>query len=243
MGAQWKQKWRELAADKKGKVVGKIVREIQVAVKLGGPNPEFNARLYAALETARKQSVTRDTIERAIAKGSGTGADGVTYETVVFEGFAPHQIPVIVECLTDNNNRTSSEIKVLFRAGRIGTSGSVAWMFERCGLIEGQHADAGSDIEMAALEAEADNVEPMELDEEDDGGAGGIAARFFCESGSLDAVTKALKGQGWRISLSELHYHPKDYPELTEDQREETIEFLRSLDEHPDVHRVYAALR
>ena len=133
MGAQWKQKWRELAADQKGRVTGKLVREIQVAAKLGGPNPDLNARLAAAVANAKKQSVTKDTIERAIAKGSGTGADAVAYDTVLFEGFAPHQVPVMVECLTDNNNRTSSEIKVIFRdaAATLGGKGSVAWMLTR----------------------------------------------------------------------------------------------------------------
>ncbi len=243
MGAQWKQKWRELAADKKGKLVGKLVREIQVAAKLGGANPEFNARLFVALENARKQSVTRDTIERAIAKGSGTGADAVQYETVVFEGFAPHRVPVIVEALTDNNNRTSSEIRVLFRAGSLGQRGSVAWMFEHCGLIEARHAGTGTDIEVAALEAEADDVEPLELDDEDAETRGQTGARFFCASNQLDAVTKALKAAGWVVTLSELHYQPKEYPELDEPQREEVTAFLRELDEHADVHRVYAALR
>ena len=243
MGAQWKQKWRELAADKKGKLVGKLVREIQVAAKMGGPNPEFNARLHAALENARKQSVTRDTIERAIAKGSGTGSDAVQYDTVVFEGFAPHHVPVIVEALTDNNNRTSSEIRVLFRAGSLGQRGSVAWKFDHCGMIEGSHPDAASDIEVAALEAEADDVEPMELDEEDDEVRGHIGARFYCASNQLDAVTKALKAAGWKVTQSELHYRPKEYPELSDEQREEVTAFLQALDEHADVHRVYAALK
>lgn len=241
MGAQWKQKWRELAADQKGKLVGKLTREIQVAAKLGGANPEFNARLAAAIAVAKKQSVTRDTIERAIAKGSGTGADAVQYQTVTYEGFSPHRVPVIVECLTDNNNRTSTEIKMIFKAGTLGTPGSVAWMFEHCGLVEAHHPDAALDIEVAALEAEADNVEPMELDEED--GAGHVGARFFCPSASLDAVTKALKSQGWLVTTSELHYHPKDYPEISEAQREEVTRFLQSLDGHADVHRVYAAIR
>jgi YebC/PmpR family DNA-binding regulatory protein len=243
MGAQWKQKWRELAADKKGKVVGKLVREIQVAVKLGGPNPEFNARLFAALENARKQSVTRDTIERAIAKGAGTGADAVQYDTVVFEGFGPHRVPVIVEALTDNNNRTSSEVRVLFRAGSLGQRGSVAWMFEHCGLIEAHHSDGATDMEVAALEAEADNVEPLELDPDDSETKGHVGARFFCASNQLDAVSKALKAAGWRVTLSELHYQPKEYPELTDAQLEEVTDFLRELDEHADVHRVYAAVK
>jgi transcriptional/translational regulatory protein YebC/TACO1 len=131
-----------------------------------------------ALENARKQSVTRDTIERAIAKGSGTGADAIQYDTVVFEGFGPHRVPVIVEALTDNNNRTSSDVRVIFRAGSLGQRGSVAWMFEHCGLIEAHHPDAAADIEVAALEAEADEVEPLELDEDDAELKGHVGARF-----------------------------------------------------------------
>ncbi|RBP47284.1 YebC/PmpR family DNA-binding regulatory protein [Roseimicrobium gellanilyticum] len=240
MGAQWKQKWRELAADQKGKIVGKLTREIQVATKLGGPNPEFNARLAAAIAVAKKQSVTRDTIERAIAKGSGTGADAVQYHTVVYEGFTPHRVPVIVECLTDNNNRTSTEIKMLFKAGNLGTPGSVGWMFEHCGLVEAHHPDTSTDIETAALEADADNVEPLELDDEEL--AHHIGARFFCPTTKLDAVTKALKSAGWIVTTSELHYHPKECPPLTDAQREEVTNFLQSLDGHADVHRVYAAI-
>ena len=241
MGAQWKQKWRELAADQKGKIVGKLTREIQVAARLGGPDPDLNARLYAGIAAARKQSVTRDAIERAIAKGAGTGSEQVNYQTVVFQGFAPHRVPVMVKCLTDNNNRTSSEVRVLFKAGSMGTPGSVAWMFEHCGLIEGQHPDKSLDIEIAALEAEADNVEPLELDEED--AAGHIGARFFCPIPSLDTVTKALKAAGWQITTSEMHYQPKDYPELTEAQHEDVTKFLQGLDGHADVHRVYAAMK
>jgi YebC/PmpR family DNA-binding regulatory protein len=241
MGAQWKQKWRELAADQKGKIVGKLVREIQVATRLGGANPDLNARLAAALIAARKQSVSKDTIERAIAKGAGTGSDAVSYDTAIYEGFAPHRVPVIVECLTDNNNRTSSEIRVLFRAGSIGNRGSVGWMFDHQGMIEAQHHDKTLDIEVAALEADADNVEPLELDEED--AAGHIGARFYCPSDKLDAVTKALKAAGWHVSTSELTHLAKEYPELTDAQREEVTAFLQSIDAHADVHRVYAALK
>lgn len=238
MGAQWKQKWREMAADQKGKITGKLVREIQVAARLGGPHPEFNARLASAVVNAKKQSVTRDTIERAIAKGSGTGPDAVQYETVTYEGFTPHRVPVIVECLTDNNNRTSSDIKVLFRAGSMG---KVAWMFDHCGLIEAHHPDKAVDIEMAALEAEAENVEPMELEDEES--AGHVGARFFTQMTTLDAVTKALKAAGWLVTSSELGYNPKEYPEITDEQREEATTFLQTLDGHDDVSRIYAALK
>src|SRR6185436_8869914 len=104
MGAQWKQAGREINAQKKGQMVVKLVREIMVAAKLGGPDPDLNARLAAAVEKAKKASVYKDTIERAIKKGAGIGDDAVVYELVTYEGFAPHKVPVIVECLTDNRN-------------------------------------------------------------------------------------------------------------------------------------------
>ena len=236
MGAQWKQKWRELAADQKGKIVGKLVREISVAAKLGGPHPEFNARLAAAVSIAKKQSVTRDSIERAIAKGSGTGPDAVQYDTVVYEGFTPHRVPVVVECLTDNNNRTAPELKQLFKAGSMS---KVAWMFDHCGMIEANHADVGIDAETAALEADADDLEAMELEEGDTG----VAWRFFCAMEKLDATTKALKAAGWNVTTSEFTYRAKEYPELTETQREEVTTFLQALDGHADVHRVHVAMK
>ena len=117
MGAQWKQAGREAAAQKKGQVVGKLVREIIIAAKLGGGDPELNARLAAAVEKARKNSVTRDTIDRAIKKGTGQLDDAVTIDQLTFEGFGPHKVPVVVACLTDNRNRTASEIRRLFQAG------------------------------------------------------------------------------------------------------------------------------
>ena len=133
MGAQWKQAGREANAQKRGQVVVKLVREIMVAAKLGGADPDLNARLAAAVEKARKASVTRDTIERAIKKGAGLGDEQIHYETVVYEGFAPAKVPVIVECLTENKNRTASDIRRLFKEGHLGAPGSVSWMF---GFIE-----------------------------------------------------------------------------------------------------------
>src|SRR5512134_1821526 len=127
MGAQWKQAGREAAAQKKGQLVGKLVREIIVAAKLGGPDPALNARLAAAVEKARKFSVTRDTIERGIKKGSGQTDEVVNFELVTYEGFAPHKVPVIVECLTDNRNRTAPEIRHLFKTGALGQPGSMAF--------------------------------------------------------------------------------------------------------------------
>ena len=117
MGRQWLQAKREVANLKKGQVVGRLVKEIMVAAKLGGPDPASNARLFTAVEKGRRENVTRDVIERAIKKGSGTGDEKLMLEHVVFEGYAPHKVPVIVECMTDNRNRTSPDMRRAFQAG------------------------------------------------------------------------------------------------------------------------------
>jgi len=240
MGAQWKQAGREANAQKRGQVVVKLVREIMVSAKLGGPDPDLNARLAAAVEKAKKASVTRDTIERAIKKGAGLTDEKVNYELVAYEGFAPHKVPVIVECLTDNRNRTAPDIRRLFKAGSLGQPGSVAFFFNHVGVVEATHAEAGRDAEADAIEAGAQEVEPLEAEEIPQGHAG---ARFICEIKDLDHVTKALKSAGWNVIASEIRYLAKNYPELNDAARKEVIEFLNELDDHDDVHRVYAAMR
>jgi YebC/PmpR family DNA-binding regulatory protein len=155
MGRQWLQAKREVVNQKKGQVVGKLVKEIMVAAKLGGADPAGNARLFTAVEKARRQSVTRDVIERAIKKGAGVGDDKLVLEHVIFEGYAPHKVPVIVEVLTDNNNRTAPEIRVLFKRGQLGTAGSNKFLFDHVGLVEAYNADADADPEAAAIEAGA----------------------------------------------------------------------------------------
>ena len=147
MGAQWKQAGREANAQKKGQMVVKLVREIMVAAKMGGADPELNARLYVAVEKARKSSVTRDTIERAIKKGAGLTDEKIVFELVTYEGFAPHKIPVIVECLSDNRNRTAPEIRNIFKAGSLGQPGSVSFFFNHLGVVEATHPDAGRDAD------------------------------------------------------------------------------------------------
>lgn len=240
MGAQWKQAGREANAQKRGQVVVKLVREIMVAAKLGGAEPDLNARLAAAVEKARKASVTRDTIERAIKKGAGLTDDKVTYEHVVYEGFAPHKVPVIVECLTDNRNRTSADIRRLFKSGSLGTPGSVAFFFNHAGVVEATHSEAGRDAEADAIEAGAQDVEALEGDEVAEGHKG---ARFITEIKELDHVSKALKAAGWKIVASEIRYLAKNFPEMDEKSRKEVADFLNELDDHDDVHRVYAALK
>src|SRR5213080_3967905 len=146
-------------------MVVKLVREIIVAAKLGGADPDLNARLAAAVEKARKSSVTRDTIERAIKKGAGLTDEKISFELVTYEGFAPHKVPVVVECLTDNRNRTAPEIRHLFRTGLLGNPGSVGFFFNHMGVVEATHPDKSRDPETDAIEAGAQNVEPLEAEE------------------------------------------------------------------------------
>jgi YebC/PmpR family DNA-binding regulatory protein len=240
MGAQWKQAGRVANATKRGQIIGKVVREVLVAAKLGGADPDLNARLAAAIEAARKASVPRDTIERAVKKGSGQTDEKVNYELVAYEGFTPHKVPVIVECLTDNRNRTAPEIRHLFRTGSLGAPGSVGFFFDHAGVVEATHADRSLDIEAAAIEAGAQNVEPLEGEDVPQDHAG---ARFITEIRDLDAVSKFLAKAGWKVTAAEIRYLAKNLTELTEPQRKEVVDFLNTLDDHDDVHRVYAAIR
>ncbi len=240
MGAQWKQAGREANAQKKGQLVVKLVREIMVAAKLGGPDPDLNPRLAAAVEKARKASCYRDTIERAIKKGSGQTDEKVNYELVTYEGFAPHKVPVVVECLTDNRHRTAPEIRNLFKAGSIGQPGSVAFFFNHLGVVEATHADPNRDAEADAIEAGAQDLEPLEPEEVPPGQKG---TRFLTEIKDLDHVSKALKAVGWTIVSSEMRYLAKNFTELSDTARKEVADFLNALDDHDDVHRVYAAMR
>jgi YebC/PmpR family DNA-binding regulatory protein len=240
MGAQWKQAGREANAQKKGQMTAKLVRELMVAAKLGGPDPDLNPRLAAAVEKARKASVYRDTIERAIKKGSGQTDEKITFELITFEGFAPHKVPVVVECLTDNRNRTAPEVRNLFKAGALGQPGSVGFFFNHLGVVEATHSDLKRDPETDAIEAGAQEVEALEPEEVP---AGQQGARFLTEMKDLDAVSKALKAAGWNIVSAEMRYLAKTFPDLSETARKEVTDFLNALDDHDDVHRVYAAMK
>src|SRR6185312_8928279 len=146
MGRQWLHAKRLVAGLKKGRTTGKLVREISVAAKMGGADPAMNARLFTAVEKAKRESVNREAIERAIKKGAGIGADKLVVEHVVFEGYAPHKVPVIVEVYTDNVNRTAPEVRVLFKdKGQLGTTGSNKFLFDHVGIVEAHHPDANTD--------------------------------------------------------------------------------------------------
>ncbi|MGH8045659.1 MAG: YebC/PmpR family DNA-binding transcriptional regulator [Chthoniobacterales bacterium] len=242
MGRQWLHAKREVAGLKKGQATGKLVKEISVAAKTGGPDPAGNARLFAACEKARRASVSRDVIERAINKGAGIGGEKLVLDHIVFEGYAPHKVPLIVEVLTDNNNRTAPEIRLLFKKGQLGTPGSNKFLFDHVGIVEAHRADA-MDIEEAAIEAGANEVEPLSHDQNDDIPAGAIGAKFICERTSTAAVSKWLAANGWTVVTSELGYTAKQFPTLTDEQAAEAGEFLHALDDHDDVHRVWAAIK
>lgn len=235
MGRQWLQKNREINANKRGKIVNKLVREIWVAAKSGAPDVAMNAKLAVAVEAARKQSVPNDTITRAIKKGAGLTGERTDIDLVTFEGFGPHQVPVIVECLTDNRNRTAPEMRVLFRHGQIGAR--VTFLFNHMGIVEATHEKAGQDLETVAIEAGAQEVEPLEQVPE-----GQQGARFFTERTDLDTVTKALRAAGWSVTLSEVGYVPKEKVQLEPAARAEVEAFLAAIDDNDDVHRIYAAI-
>jgi len=243
MGRQWLQSKREVAGLKKGQVTGKLVKEIMVAAKLGGADPAGNARLAAVIEKARKESVSRDVIERAVKKGAGIGGEKLELEQIVFEGYAPHKVPVIVEVQTDNKNRTAPEIRVLFKRGQLGAPGSNKFLFDHVGLVEAHHSDANADAEAAAIEASAQdfvlltNADDAEIPE------GTRGARFITAPTDLHAVSQWLSQNGWTIVTSELGYMAKTFPELSEQDREEVGEFLQEVEDHDDVHRVWAAIR
>lgn len=243
MGRQWLHAKREIANLKKGQVVSKLVRELTVAAKLGGADPATNARLFAAIEKAKKASVTRDVIERAINKGAGIGGDKLTLEHIVFEGYAPHKVPVIVEVMTDNHQRTGPEIRVLFKEGVLGAAGSNKFLFDVVGLVEAHHPDAGADCEAAAIEAGANDFEILTHAQNDDIPEGAQGARFITDRSAVHAVSTWLKEHGWSVVTSEIGYVAKMFPELDAAARAEVGEFLQALEDHDDVQRVWAAVK
>jgi YebC/PmpR family DNA-binding regulatory protein len=235
MGAQWKAKGKDLAANAKGKVFGKLAKDIMLAAR-NGADPAQNARLRLVVEQARKVSMPRETLERAIKKGAGLTDEPVNFERVIYEGFAPHQVAVMVECLTDNVKRTAPEMRVLFRKGQLGTSGSVAWDFDHLGMIEAAPLTKDADPEMAAIESGAQDLEPGE----EEG-----TTLFLTDPADLDLVSRALPAQGFNVLSMKLGYKPKnpvDPASLSPEALEEVEAFLAAIDANDDVQEVYVGL-
>lgn len=235
MGAQWKVKHKEAASNAKGKIFGKLVKEITIAAR-NGADTATNAHLRLVVEQAKKASMPKETLERAIKKGAGLLGETVQYHRVTYEGFAPHQVPLIVECVTDNINRTVAEIRVAFRKGQLGASGSVAWDFNHVGLIEASPDSPDADPEMAAIEAGAQDFEAGE----EEG-----TTLFITETTDLDAVQKALPEQGFTVLSAKLGYRPRnpiDPASLEPAQLEEVEAFLAAIDGNDDVQNVFVGL-
>jgi len=239
MGKGWKNPFKAANAAKKGAQISKLAKEITVAAKLGGGDPESNPRLRLAINTARGESVPKDTIERAIKKGTGQLEDGKIIEEVMYEGYAPHQVGVLVECQTDNRARTAPDIRFIFKKhdAQMGEQGSVAWMFDRVGLVEGigpQNRDF--DYEEEAIEAGANEVEKSQTEE------AGLFS-FYTDPEEVNNVQNALSERGWEIKTCELSYKAKNKTEnLSEEQTKEVYEFLEALDDNEDTSRIHSTI-
>ena len=235
MGAQWKAKHKDLAANARGRLFGKLAKDIMIAAR-NGPDPAANSRLRLVVEQARKVSMPKETLERAIKKGAGLSGEAVHFEHALYEGFAPHRVPVMVECLTDNVNRAASEMRVLFRKGQLGASGSVAWDFDHVGMIEAEPAAAGADPELAAIEAGAQDFAAAEEG----------ATVFLTDPTDLDLVSRALPAHGFSVLSAKLGYKPKspiNPASLSAEQLDEVETFLAALDASEDVQNVFAGLQ
>jgi YebC/PmpR family DNA-binding regulatory protein len=232
MGKGWKVAGMQEKAAQKGKIFTKVAREISVAAR-GGPDPESNSRLKLAILAARAVSCPKDTIERAIKKGSGQLDDGSQIEELVYEGVGPHGIGVVVECQTDNKNRTVSDMRSIFKrhGGNLGESGSVAWMFDRVCVVVAEKAEVG-DPEEAAIESGANEVE-----KNDDG-----TYAFIGGLTELDAIRGALTGLGWTVKAAERIYRAKNFAELAGDAKKEVDELIADLEDCDDSQKVFSTI-
>jgi len=227
-------KHKKGAADaKRGKLFSKLSRAIIVAAKEGGPDPAGNLALQNAIEKARSYSMPKDNIERAIARGSGADADAQAFETVVYEGYGPNGVAVIVEALTDNRNRTASDVRHAFEKndGNLGGSGAVTWLFERRGvvLVPGDSVDE-DELLLAAAEGGADDVS-----------RDGSSYEIVSAPESLTSVREALEQAGYTIENAELTLVPKTTVEVADQaDAKKVLRLIDELEESDDVQDVFS---
>ena len=227
-------KHKKGAADaKRGKLFSKLTRAIIVAAKEGGSDPSANLALQNAIEKARSYSMPKDNIDRAIAKGSGADADASSFETVVYEGYGPSGVAVIVEALTDNRNRTAGEVRHTFAKndGNLGGSGAVAWLFERRGVVlvpaDGIDED---ELTLAAAEGGADDVT-----------RDGSSYQVLSAPESLAAVREAIEAAGFTVENAELTMLPKTTVEVAdESDAKKVLRLMDQLEDNDDVQDVFA---
>jgi len=231
--SKWSQIKRQKGANdaKRGAMFTKVGREIAVAARAGGADPDGNFRLRLAIEKARSVNMPADTIKRAIERASG-GADGEQFEEIAYEGYGPGGVAIFVEAATDNRNRTAAEIRSIFtkNGGQLAGSGSVAWQFEPRGLVtvnlNGQDAD---EVALTAIDAGADDVDtdvdPLEI---------------FTEPGELERVRRSLEGAGVSIDSAETTVVPKTTVELDDSKARQALRLVEQLEDLEDVQRVTA---
>jgi YebC/PmpR family DNA-binding regulatory protein len=227
-------KHKKGAADaKRGQLFTKLSKAIIVAAKEGGADPAANLSLQNAIEKAKSYSMPKDTIERAIARGAGTDADAAVYETIVYEGYGPDGVAVLVEALTDNRNRTASDVRHTFtkNGGNLGTTGAVAWLFERRGIVL---VDAeGVDEDELTLAAAEGGAEDVELD--------GSTFEISSAPEDLAAVRQAIEAAGIKVESAELSMVPKTTVEVAEEpSAKKLIRLIEALEDNDDVQDVAA---
>ncbi len=224
-------KHKKGAADvKRGKIFTKLIKEITVAARMGGGDQEANPRLRHALNAAKAQNMPKDTFERAIKKGTGD-LEGVNYEEILYEGYGPGGVAVLVECLTDNKNRSIADVRYIFgkAGGNVGTDGCVAWMFDKKGLISVSKEDADEDALMdLVLEAGAEDIK----DE-------GDVFEIITEPEAFDAVKDAVDKAEIKYQMAEITMLPQNMTAVEGKEAEQVIRFMDALDDCDDIQKFY----
>jgi len=220
---------------KRGKIFSKLSKEISVAAKLGGGDPNFNPRLRQAIATARGESMPVDNIERAVKKGTGE-LEGASYEEMTYEGYGPGGVAILLEAATDNKNRSAAEIRAIFTKnhGHLAGSGSVAWMFHRKGLVTiTTPGISEDDVILTALDAGAEDVRSHE----------DVIEVITPPDNKLDTVAKALEAAKIPLASAKLSYIPGNLAPVTDPHvAEQVLALLEALDDHDDVQTVHANL-
>ena len=224
-------KHKKGAADaKRGKIFTKLIKEITVAARMGGGDPDANPRLRSAIAAAKSQNMPKDNLERAIKKGTGE-LEGVEYEELTYEGYGPGGVAVLVECLTDNKNRTIADVRYIFSkaGGNIGTDGCVAWMFDKKGLISVDKSVTDEDTLMeVALEAGAEDVK----DE-------GDCFEVITEPNDFDTVKEAVEAANIEYQMAEVTMIPQTETELEGKEAEQMVKFMEALEDCDDIQNFH----
>ena len=225
-------KHKKAATDaRRGQLFTKLARAISVAAREGGGDPDSNFTLSAAIQKARDYSMPKDSIQRAIDRGTGAGADGETIERVLYEGYGPSGVAVLVEALTDNRNRTSADLRHIFdkNSGSLGEPGSVAWVFEKRGVVMVDADRYTEDDLIPAIDAGAEDVARE-----------GDSLKVVSAAEDLAAVRRALEAAGVDIESAQLTMEPKNVVEVGETDARAVMRLMEALDDHDDVEAVHA---